>query len=96
MVLTAGEKEKSPLHAKCTNKTAQTRVSIPAQTERSRLKAMMGEYNSEAYREGVGQTEACSGNGTGCVKGCCAPQHWQTQQEDCKGDSPHCIQECGS
>lgn len=73
----------------------QTRVAIPAQTERPRLKAVMGKHNSEAYRQGVGQAEACSGNGAGCVKGCCAPQHRQTQEEDCKGNSPHCIKQSG-
>ena len=88
--------QRSNLHTKCKlQKTLQTRVAIPAQSERPRLKAVMGKQNSEADRQGIGQAEACSGNGAGYVKGCCAPQHWQTQKEDCKGDSPHCIRQSG-
>ena len=68
-------------------------VAVPAQTEWPRLKAMMGKHNSEAYRKGIGQAEACSGNGAGCVKSCCAPKHWQTQKEDCKGHSPYCTKQ---
>ena len=60
-------------------KEMQTRVAIPAQTEGLRLKAMMGKHNSDAYGQGIGQAEACSGNGAGCVEGCCPTEHWQTQ-----------------